>query len=105
MKKYIIPSIAVLILILGLVFMLIPFIPLGWPLVGIAALLLAPYVKFMRKFIKWLAGKDRTGILEKAGKAAAKLYHRVGDHRRAKKLRAIVEEACSPPCTTKSELR
>ena len=105
MKKFIIPALAILILISGFVFMLLPFIPLGWLFVGIGSLLLTPYLKFMRKFIRWLAGKDRTGILEKAGKKAAKLYQWVGDHKRARKLKAIVQDACTTPRSAKSDLQ
>jgi hypothetical protein len=95
LKKLMIPAVAVLILIAGLVFMLIPFIPLGWPLVGIAALLLSPYLKFMRKFISWLAKKDRTGFLRKAGKKAERLYKWAGDHKRARKLKAALDTTSS----------
>ncbi|WPR76112.1 hypothetical protein [Algoriphagus sp. NG3] len=92
MKKYIIPAIAFLIFIAGLVCMVVPFIPLGWLLIALAALLMSPYIKFMRKFIGWLAKKDSTGIVEKAGEKASKLYEWAGDHKRAEKLETIIEE-------------
>jgi type III secretory pathway component EscV len=95
LKKLMIPAAAVLILIAGLVFMLIPFIPLGWPLVGLAALLLTPYIKLMRRFISWLAKKDKTGFLKKAGRKAEQLYKWAGDHKSARRLRAALENTRS----------
>jgi len=46
----------------------------------------------MRRFIGWLAKKDRTGIVEKAGEKASKLYRWADDPQRAKKLEAIIKE-------------
>ena len=92
MKKLIIPAIALLIFITGLVCLMLPFIPLGWLFVALASLLLTPYFKIMRKFISWLAQKDKTGFLEKAGEKAAKLYKWAGDHKRAKTLETILNE-------------
>lgn len=50
----------------------------------------------MRKFIGWLAQKDTTGIVEKAGKKASDLYRWADDHNRANKLDAIIKESCQP---------
>ncbi|TXE11189.1 hypothetical protein [Algoriphagus aquimarinus] len=92
MRKFIIPAIASLTFIAGLVALLVPFIPVGWLLIALASLLMAPYFKFMRKFIGWLAKKDTTGFVEKAGAKASELYEWAGDHKRAEKLEAIIEE-------------
>ncbi|WP_339704029.1 hypothetical protein [Algoriphagus aquimarinus] len=92
MRKFIIPAIASLTFIAGLVALLVPFIPVGWLLIALASLLMAPYFKFMRKFIGWLAKKDTTGFVEKAGEKASELYEWAGDHKRAEKLEAIIEE-------------
>lgn len=75
--------------------MAIPFIPLGWLFVALASLLMAPYIKFMRKFIGWLSTKDKTGFVKKAGEKAAHLYKWAGDPKRAAKLETILEEHSS----------
>lgn len=46
----------------------------------------------MRKFIGWLGKIDNTGFVEKAGEKASELYQWAGDHKRAEKLEAIIEE-------------
>lgn len=92
MKKFIIPAIATLIFIAGLISLALPFVPLGWLLIAITSLLMAPYFKFMRKFIGWLAKIDKTGFIEKAGEKASHLYQWAGDSKRAKKLEDIIEE-------------
>ena len=92
MKKYIIPGIAFLVFIAGLASMMVPFIPLGWLLIALSSLLIAPYLPFVRKFIGWLSKIDKTGFVEKAGEKAAKLYYWADDAKRAKKLEAILEE-------------
>jgi hypothetical protein len=84
MKKFIIPGIATIIFIAGLISMMLPFIPLGWILIALAALLLAPYLKSMRKFIGWL--------VKKAGKKAVLLYEWAGDNKRAQELERIIEK-------------
>jgi len=95
LKKFIIPAIALLIFIAGLVCMVIPFIPLGWLFVALASLLMAPYIKFMRRFISWLSTIDKTGFVKKAGEKAAHLYKWAGDKKRAAKLETILDEAIS----------
>lgn len=92
MKKIIIPAIAILIFIAGLVSLVLPFVPLGWLLIALASLLMAPYFKFMRKFIGWLAKKDTTGFVRQAGEKASKLYKWAGDQQRAEKLKALIKE-------------
>ncbi|MDR7132215.1 hypothetical protein J2X69_004582 [Algoriphagus sp. 4150] len=103
MKKFIIPAIATLIFIGGLVSMVLPFVPLGWLLISLASLLMAPYLKFMRKFIAWLAKKDTTGFVEKAGEKASKLYEWAGDHKRAEKLESIIENSNNPEDSKNTE--
>jgi hypothetical protein len=105
MKKLIIPAIALLIFIIGLVCLFVPFIPLGWLFIALASLLMTPYLKFLRKFVSWLAKIDKTGFLEKAGKKATKLYQWVGDHKRAKKLRAILNETNSSSNESKDDIK
>jgi hypothetical protein len=91
-KKFIIPAIATLIFIAGLISLALPFVPLGWLLIALASLLMAPYFKLLRKFIGWLVKIDKTGFMKKAGEKASHLYQWAGDRKRAKKLEAIIEE-------------
>ncbi len=72
--------------------MVIPFIPLGWLFIALSALLMSPYFKFMRRFIGWLGQKDQTGIVEKAGEKASKLYEWAGDDQRADQIDDLVKE-------------
>ena len=92
MRKFIIPTISFFIFIAGLVCLAIPFIPIGWLLIALTALLMAPYLKFMRRFIGWLVKMDKSGFVEKAGEKAAKLYEWAGDTERGEKLESIIEE-------------
>ncbi|REG79575.1 hypothetical protein [Algoriphagus antarcticus] len=92
MKKFIIPAIAFLIFVAGLISLMLPFIPLGWLLIALASLLMAPYFKFMRKFIGWLARKDTTGFVEKAGEKASDLYKWAGNRKRAEELEDIIKD-------------
>lgn len=71
---------------------MVPFIPVGWLLIALASLLMAPYLRIVRKFIGWLSRIDKTGFVDKAGEKAADLYRWAKDPERAKKLEAILEE-------------
>lgn len=73
--------------------MVLPFIPLGWLFIALAALLVSPYFKFMRRFISWLAKKDKTGFVEKEGEKASKLYEWAGDSKRADEIDELVKES------------
>ena len=103
MKRLIIPTIAFFIFIAGLVCLALPFIPLGWLLVALSSLLMAPYFKFMRKFIGWMVKMDKTGFVEKAGEKAASLYEWAGDNKRGKKLEAIIEENSKDTLNSKND--
>jgi len=92
MKKYIIPALAIVIFLAGLASLMLPFLPFGWLFLALAALLVAPYFKFMRRFIGWLAKKDNSGLVKKAGGKAARLYRWAEDEDRAGKLETIIEE-------------
>jgi hypothetical protein len=91
-KKYIIPAIAILTFIAGLVSLMLPFLPFGWLLLAVSALLVVPYFEVMQRFIAWLSQKDTTGIVEKAGAQASKLYRWADDDQRADKLEDVIKE-------------
>ncbi len=67
-KKYIRLVAGIIILLLGGVFMLIPFIPLGYVLVFAGLFLLSHYVPFLRKLVDKLKKKDQKGRIEKVEK-------------------------------------
>ena len=67
-KKYIRPVIAILTLILGGVFMLIPFIPLGYVLIFVGLFLLTPYSPKLKKWIQKLKKNDDKHVIEDAEK-------------------------------------
>jgi uncharacterized membrane protein YbaN (DUF454 family) len=62
------------ILVLGIAFMVVPFIPLGYIFLFIGAFLLANKIPFLRKFMKWLKRKDDTGKLDKAEEKVNKVF-------------------------------
>lgn len=85
-RRYIIPLIATGTFILGLICLVLPFLPFGWLLLFMTALLLTPYIKPMRKLLIWLIKRDKSGTFDKARKKVAELYHWAGDKARAKEM-------------------
>lgn len=67
-KKYIRLIAGTLILILGIVFMLFPFIPLGYLFVIAGVLLLAYEIPFLQKPLNKLKRKDKKGRVQKVEK-------------------------------------
>lgn len=65
-KKNLRLIVGIAVLVVGAVFMVIPFIPLGYIFLFIGAFLLADKVPFLKKFMQWLKKKDKSGKLEKA---------------------------------------
>ena len=98
-RTYIIPLIATGAFILGLISLFVPFLPFGWFLLIMTAIILTPYFKPMKKFLAWIIKKDRTGIFEKARKKVVGLYRWAGDKKRAKEM----NEFCAQAATEKSK--
>ena len=92
-RTYIIPLIASGTFILGLLCLFVPFLPFGWFLMVMTALLLTPYFKPMKKILAWIITKDKTGIFDKARNKVADLYHWVGDKKKAKEMHDFCKEA------------
>lgn len=67
-KKYIRLVAGIIAVLLGGVFMLIPFIPLGYVLLFAGLFLLAHYIPFLRKLVDKLKKKDHKGRVEKVEK-------------------------------------
>jgi uncharacterized membrane protein len=51
-------------LLLGAVFMLIPFIPLGYVFLAVGAFLLTPVIPFLNKVVKYFEKKDDSGKIK-----------------------------------------
>lgn len=83
-KKYIVPLIATGTFIVGLICMFLPFLPFGWFLMFMTALLLTPYFKPVKKLLVWMIRRDKTGICDKARKKVSQLYRFAGDRKRAR---------------------
>lgn len=92
-KKHIIPVIAFFTFIGGVASMAVPFLPFGWFLIFVTALLLLPYVKPFEKAFQWLARRDKTGISRKAGTKVAGLYRWAGDHKEADLITKMTEDS------------
>lgn len=67
-KKYIRLVAGIIILLLGGVFMLVPFIPLGYAFIFAGLFLLASYIPFLNKIIAKLKKKDKKGLVKKVEK-------------------------------------
>ncbi len=67
-KKYIRLGIGILVFCLGLVFMLFPFIPLGYVFVVAGLFLLAYEIPVLKKLVNKLKEKDNNGRVEKVEK-------------------------------------
>ncbi len=67
-RKYIRPVIGIIIMIAGIVFMLIPFIPIGYILILVGAFFLAPEVPAVGRMIDKLKKKDKKNRIAKAEK-------------------------------------
>jgi hypothetical protein len=95
-KKLIVPFVALMTFSLGIVCLMLPFLPFGWLLMGITTLLLVPYFKPLEKLFRWLAKKDKTGFSEKARLTVEKFYIWIGDRRRALKMRNFLKRKKRP---------
>jgi len=95
-KKLIVPFVALITFSLGIVCLMLPFLPFGWLLMGITTLLLVPYFRPLEKLFRWLAKKDKTGFSEKARKTVEKFYLWIGDRRRALKMHNFLKRKKRP---------
>lgn len=91
-RTYIIPLIASGTFTLGLISLFLPFLPFGWFLMIMTALLLTPYFKPMKKLLRWIIEKDKTGVFNKAREKVAELYRWAGDRKRAKEIDDFCDE-------------
>jgi hypothetical protein len=64
--SYIRPVLGTIVLIIGLVSMVLPFLPLGYLFSFGGLFLLAPYIPVLKRFLSYLKKKDNKGRVEKA---------------------------------------
>jgi len=94
-KRYIVPIIAVITFAVGSVAMVLPFLPLGWFLYIVTALILLPYFRGIEKIFRKLAENDRSNITHKAVDRVARLYRWVGDKEHAEELEELSGKSSS----------
>ncbi len=78
-RKYIRPVLGFIILIAGLVFLIIPFIPLGYILVITGGLFLAPVVHPIGRLLEKLRKNDRKDRIGKAEQEMDKVEEKVDE--------------------------
>jgi uncharacterized membrane protein len=76
-KKYLRPTAGVICLVLGSVFMLIPFIPLGYILIFAGLFLLAAEIPFLRKYIDKIRKRDAKGRVDKVERSVEHAENKV----------------------------
>jgi uncharacterized membrane protein YbaN (DUF454 family) len=74
MRRYIRPIIGGLLFLIGVVFMFLPMIPLGYLVLGASAVVLAPLSPPFRHLLRWLEERDSSGRVETVEK---KINHTV----------------------------
>lgn len=94
-KKYFIPALAIASFIVGSVSMILPFLPFGWLLYGVSALLVVPYFKRAKKAFGWVADKDGTGSTSKISNKVADLYRWADEDEKANEVEKAAEEGVS----------
>ncbi|MCZ4407453.1 hypothetical protein O3Q51_01435 [Cryomorphaceae bacterium 1068] len=91
-RKYVIPIIATLCFAVGTVSILLPFLPLGWFLYAVTALLLIPYFSPFQKGFEWMAERDETGFTKKACDFTATIYRWAKDEKNAHLIEKMSSE-------------
>lgn len=65
MYKYFRIIIGIICFLAGIGFFFVPFLPIGYILLFVGAVLLAPEIPLFSRFFKWLETKDESGRLKK----------------------------------------
>ncbi|MEX0661910.1 MAG: hypothetical protein WEA58_09850 [Balneolaceae bacterium] len=94
-KKYIVPALAIVSFLLGSVSMILPFLPLGWLLWGVSALLVVPYFKHAKNAFGWISEKDSTGFTSTIAVKIADLYRWADDAEKANEVEETAENGGS----------
>ncbi len=91
-KKHLIPFLAGLAFLIGLVSLMLPFLPIGWLMIGIALIILLPYLRPLRKVFIWAAKKDDSKIVSRAGNKVVELYAWAHEYQKAIMIQKAIEE-------------
>jgi uncharacterized membrane protein HdeD (DUF308 family) len=83
--KYIRLTLGGLFVLVGIVFLLIPFIPLGYLFILIGLFFLSPVIPALSRFIERLEEKDKKERVKKAREKADKVERHI--HRRVRKFK------------------
>jgi uncharacterized membrane protein HdeD (DUF308 family) len=84
-EKYIMPILGTFLLLIGITFMIFPFLPFGYLFTIIGILFLATSIPFFKKIINYLKKKDKKNIVEKAEKHSEKIERKI--QKKIKKVR------------------
>ncbi|CAN5329253.1 hypothetical protein BH23BAC3_BH23BAC3_23210 [soil metagenome] len=83
---------AVVSFIFGSISMLLPFLPFGWPLLGVSALLVVPYFQRAKNAFGWISEKDSTGLTSTIAVKIADLYRWADDEEKANEVEEAAEK-------------
>ncbi len=64
-----------MVFILGLICLMIPFLPFGWLLIIVSCILFLPYFPSIKRALIWLEKRDRTGFSRKLKKWSSSFYN------------------------------
>lgn len=76
-RKYLRLIFGSIILIVGIGFMLVPFLPIGYIFIFVAVFLLSPYIPFLAKLMRYLKSKDKNGELNKVERKIKEIEDRI----------------------------
>ncbi len=72
--------------------MILPFLPFGWLLWGVTALLVVPYFQRAKNTFSWISNKDSTGFISKIAVKIADLYRWADDAEKANEVEAAADD-------------
>lgn len=77
-KKYVRLVLGIILLALGIGFMVIPFIPIGYIFIFVALFFLATYIPPLSRFLDYLKEKDKSGRLDEVEHKLEDFEERLG---------------------------
>jgi uncharacterized Tic20 family protein len=90
-KKHLIPVLAGIAFIIGIISLLLPFLPIGWLMIGISLFILLPYLSPLRKLFIWASKKDDTKVVSRAGQKVVELYAWAHEYQKAAEVKRTVD--------------
>lgn len=77
---------------MGSISMLLPFLPFGWLLFGVSALLVVPYFQRAKKAFSWISDKDSTGSISTLAVKIADLYRWADEEEKANEVEKAADD-------------